>query len=771
MNTNTKEFASNRTRRWSCASALLAVALAILTLSAPTRAQDQDDPPGRIARLGYLQGSVSFEPAGESDWVQAAPNRPMTTGDKLWADPDARAEVELGTATIHLAPNTGISFLNLDDRTAQVELSSGTIDVRVRQLDRNGVLEIDTPNQAFTVDQPGSYRLDASEDGNTSVVTIREGEGESTGNGQTYTLHAGQRTTFTGTSPLNAETEQIGAPDDFDNWSYARERRYDESRSARYCSREVVGYEDLDDYGDWRPNPEYGNVWFPRVSAGWAPYHEGHWAWVDPWGWTWVDDDPWGFAPFHYGRWAFIESRWGWIPGPIAVQPVYAPALVVFVGGGGAAFGGNVGWFPLGPREVYVPSYRVSRGYVDRVNVTNTVVNTTVINNVYNTTYVNQGTNVTRVNYVNRNVQGAVTAVPQRAFASAQPVARSAVAVNAREVASAPVAARVTVPPAHQAVLGVHANTANRVAMPPRAVASRQVIAKATPPPPRPSFAAREQVLQAHPGQPVDRQEMQKLHPAHAAPQVKQAPPGKPATAMNRPANQPANEPGNRPGNPPANERPGAKPSQPAPAQPAPAPSNRPETNRSEPNRPPSAQPNNRPASEAAPNNRPESNHPETNRPEPNRPPSAQPNNRPPEAAPTNRPETNRRAEPPARTDRPPSAQPNNRPPSEAAPGARPETNRPESNRPPNAAPNNHPSEPPPNARPETNRPETNRPAEPSHPSAEPRSTPPSRPEPPPSNEQQQHAPPAETHPATQPQHQPPTEHKKPQDEQHKPPE
>src|SRR5262249_37377403 len=160
--------------------------------------------------------------------------------------------------------------------------------------------------------------------------------------GQTYTLRTGQRTVFTGTSPLNAETEQIGPPDEFDNWSYTRDRRSDESRSARYCSRDVVGYEDLDDYGDWRPYPEYGNVWFPRVSAGWVPYREGHWAWIDPWGWTWVDDDPWGYAPFHYGRWAFIENRWGWIPGPIAVQPVYAPALVVFIGGG-AAFGGDVG--------------------------------------------------------------------------------------------------------------------------------------------------------------------------------------------------------------------------------------------------------------------------------------------------------------------------------------------------------------------------------------------------------------------------------------------
>ena len=113
----------------------------------------------------------------------------------------------------------------------------------------------------------------------------------------------------------------------------------------------------MDDNGDWRPDPGYGNVWYPRVAAGWAPYREGHWAWIAPWGWTWVDDEPWGYAPFHYGRWLSIRGRWGWVPGPPEVRPVYAPALVVFVGGGGG-FGGNMGWFPLGPREVYVPSYR-----------------------------------------------------------------------------------------------------------------------------------------------------------------------------------------------------------------------------------------------------------------------------------------------------------------------------------------------------------------------------------------------------------------------------
>src|ERR1019366_4381965 len=180
------------------------------------------------------------------------------------------------------------------------------------------------------------------------------------------------------------------------------------------------------------------NVWFPHVSAGWAPYGEGPRARIDPWGWTWVDDEHWGYAPFHYGRWLSIEGRWAWLPGPMDVEPVYAPALVVFVGGGGG-FGGNVGWFPLGPREVYVPSYRVSREYVNRVNISNTTVNNVQITNVYNTTIINKTTNITNVTYANRNVRGAVTAVPQRAFASAQPVGRAAVAMNARQIARAPV--------------------------------------------------------------------------------------------------------------------------------------------------------------------------------------------------------------------------------------------------------------------------------------------------------------------------------------------
>lgn len=760
-----------KTLRWW--SALLALVLAPAILPALAAAQDQyqdqpqgqqDDPPSRVARLGYMEGSVSFQPAGETDWVQAVSNRPMTTGDKLWADQNSRAELQLGSAVIRLSENTGFSFLNLDDNTVQIQLTSGTINVRVRRLDRNDVFEVDTPNLAFSIYQPGSYRVEASEDGTYSVVSLREGAGEATGNGQTYTLHAGQRATFSGTDSLNAEVMDIGRPDQFDNWAYSRDHRHDDSRSARYVSPDVVGYDDLDDYGDWRDDPGYGHVWYPtRVDVGWAPYRYGHWDWIPPWGYTWVDDSPWGYAPFHYGRWVIIGGRWGWVAGPVAVRAVYAPALVVFIGGG-VGFGGNVGWFPLGPREVYVPSYRVSREYVNRVNISNTTVNNVQITNVYNTTIVNRTTNITNVTYVNRNVQGAVTAVPQRAFAGAQPVARNVVAVNAREIAAAPVSARVAVVPTRESVLGARAATANRVAAPPAAVMNRQVIAKTPPPPPPVPFAKQQQALAAHPGQPLARQDLQRLRPAAAEaphPMVRQAPPGKPAMPT-------VARPGNQPGTQPSAGRPG---------QPA--------------STPPANQPAYRPPTPQAPTEHPGAAIP----PQPNRPPSAQPthpappqpSNRPEANQPTARPEPNRPTPPPGRNDRPPSAQPSYRPETDQ-PSDRTETsqpsNRPETNRPPTAPPANRPSQP--NNQPEPVRPQPNRQVEPPARSDRPPAAQPSRPEQahpepnrnpppaprpavaPPSERPQEHTPPAETGPAHPPQHEQPKPEQKKREEDRK---
>ena len=325
--------------------------------------QDENapDPPNRVARLNFMEGSVSFQPGGENDWVTAVLNRPLVTGDNLWADEDSRAELHIGSTALRLGPTTGITLLEVSDRATQIRLVQGSLIVKVRHVDDDDAYEIDTPNVAFVVAQPGDYRIDVDPDGNRTEVTVWRGRGEVTGGGSSYTVVANQYATFTGTDQLNYELSQIPAEDGFDTWALDRDRQEDQSDSANYVSRDMTGYEDLDAYGDWSYVAGYGMSWRPRaVVAGWAPYRFGHWAWVGPWGWTWVADEPWGFAPFHYGRWALAGGAWLWVPGPSMVRPVYAPALVAWVGGGPGAnfsfsFGAGVGWFPLAPGEVFIP--------------------------------------------------------------------------------------------------------------------------------------------------------------------------------------------------------------------------------------------------------------------------------------------------------------------------------------------------------------------------------------------------------------------------------
>jgi hypothetical protein len=579
---------------------LLGIALAVAFLTPQRAAADDDDPPSRVARLGFARGTVSFNPAGTDDWVSAVVNRPVTTGDKLWNDEGARSELSIGSAVIRLGGSTGFSFLNLTDNSTQLRITEGTLNIRVRSLGEDETFEVDTPNLAFSILRPGNYKINVNEGGDTTVVVVRDGEGEVTGGGSAYTIHPRETGTFNGTDQIDADVERWdNNDDDFDSWCADRDHRIDHSVSARYVSTDAIGYEDLDEYGGWRPVPEYGTIWFPHTAiVGWAPYHYGHWAYIAPWGYTWVDDAPWGFAPFHYGRWVTVGGVWGWVPcaprpvavvGVVYVRPVYAPALVAWVGGPhfavGIGIGGgggvSVGWFPLGPREVYVPSYPVSRTYVNNVNVSNTTVNTTVVNNYYNTTVINKNTNITNNNvtvnnqhYMNQGVPGAVSATTPQAFTSAQSVAKNSVAVNAREVASAPVVhSAPSVAPSKQAVLGAGATA---TAKPPAALANRAVVAKATPPPPPVAFAKQQQAIQANGGKPLAMSQVRQIQPetAQARPNIKIAPPSQPATPRNvqvnktvsQPPAQTANPnrpttpvnavqpvPANKPGNPPAN--------------------------------------------------------------------------------------------------------------------------------------------------------------------------------------------------------------------------
>ena len=454
-------------------------------------AQQNVDPPGRVARLNYMSGTVTTEPAGASDWSYAAVNRPLTTGDQLWNDANGRSELHIGSTAVRLGASTNLDILNLDDTNAQLKVSQGTLSTHVRALPQGSSYEIDTPNVALGVTRPGDYRVDVAPDGSTTTVTVRSGALTAYGDGGQVPLEPGQQITFTGTNLQTSASDGAPPPDAFDEWAASRDAAEERSVSARYVSRDVPGYEDLDANGTWRSDPQYGEVWQPTVvPSGWAPYHEGHWAWVAPWGWTWVDDAPWGFAPYHYGRWAYVDSSWCWVPGPrmLVAPPVYAPALVAFVGGGGGgsswsvslSIGGGtpgVAWFPLGPGDVWHPAWGGwSPNYYRRVNETviNQNVNVTNINvtNIHNT-------------YINYRAPGAVTAVPADAFAHSRPVARFAQKVDPQQWHNAHINAGTPgiAPVRESFTSGLRPATYR----PPQAVAARPVVATRTAPVP-PAF-------------------------------------------------------------------------------------------------------------------------------------------------------------------------------------------------------------------------------------------------------------------------------------------
>ncbi len=669
---------------------------AFLIVAALPALADPGDPPTRVARLNYETGAVSFRPGSVDDWAPAAPNYPLSTGDHLWADRGAQAEMHVGSTAVRMDSETALAFLNLDDRTVQLSLTAGTIHVRVRNLGDDQSFEVDTPNVAVTLLRPGDYRISADGDNAVSFIAVRAGDAELTAGGTAFPVHPRQAARVSGTDSVSRDLIDVPPPDAFDAWCQTRDRREETSQSVRYVPREMIGYEDLDANGVWREVPPYGWVWSPnRVAVGWAPYRYGHWAWIAPWGWTWVDDAPWGFAPFHYGRWAFVAGGWFWVPGRIVERPVYAPALVAFVGGphfslslsvGGG--GGGVAWFPLGPGEIYRPAYHVSTAYVQNVNITH-VTNVTNIN-VTNV-------NVTNVRYVNQGVQGAVTAVPQQTFTSSRAVGQAATVVPAQQAMQAQVVgSTAAVAPRPESIVA-QPTAATPVARPPAQALQRTVVAKATPPPAPVPFRVQQQALQAGQGRPLDPATLNNLRPAQpATPQVR--------TAMPRAQVNPVPLP------PPAASNPAPRP----PSANVPQPLNQtPPPNAVQPNRPvPAAiQPVNppKPANEVPPNPRPAVN----DRPVRNdrTPAVAQPVNPPPNTAPPNpRPAIDER---PARSDRAPAAaQPVNPPPNTGPsranrtppPNPRPAINeRPVRNdRAPAAA---QPVNPPPNTTPPISRP------------------------------------------------------------------
>lgn len=479
----------------------------VVTARAQAAPDASGDPPARVARLALVEGSVSMQPAGTSDWTAAPLNEPLTQGDALWSDTGSRAEVDLGVARIRLDQLSSLSISDLEDRSVQLRLQAGSIDVAVSDVADLDWFEIDAPSAAVSILRPGEYRFTV-DNASTTSIAVRSGQAQVQGSdphdpaAPGAQVSTGQRALF-GSNGAYA-IMQAAPPDAFDLWCQQRQAVWNQEQAvARYVSSDAVGYQDLNDYGQWQPEGDDGYVWFPSdVPVDWVPYSTGHWVWITRWGWTWVDDAPWGFAPFHYGRWRHYGNRWGWIPSPPHQRTVYAPAVVAWIGGPGApgapSLGGGpaVGWLPLAPGEVFIPAYAASPRYVRILNLSNSRrLSAAQIDGV--------AANPAQQNrYENQAVPGALTVIPQVSFTSGQSVARHRMSAPPQWQSLAAMARAPGITPEHASVVG--ALTLSHISTPPGMVLARPALAHHTPPLPPPSFERQVAAIQANGGRPLD---------------------------------------------------------------------------------------------------------------------------------------------------------------------------------------------------------------------------------------------------------------------------
>jgi hypothetical protein len=356
---------TSRTRAIGLALSLLVVVLAAGPAGSRAGGAPGGEEPGGIGRtpprLSFVDGQVSFWRPGAEEWVEARVNTALAPGDELYTGAPGNLELQIGArAYVRAWGRTQLGLAALEPDFVQIKVTTGYVSLDLRRLDPGHTVELSTPNAAFTIEHAGYYRVTVGE-GRTAFITRRGGRATVTSaGGAAAALAPSEEVVVEGADGAKVATYVAPELDAWDRWNYARTEALLDSLTSRYVAAGIYGIDDLDHHGSWRVVETYGAVWVPTgVAVGWTPYSTGSWMWDPYYGWTWVDAAPWGWAPYHYGRWVYVSGVWAWAPGPLVVRPVYAPALVAFLGPRAGitvgVAGPAIGWVALGWGEPVIP--------------------------------------------------------------------------------------------------------------------------------------------------------------------------------------------------------------------------------------------------------------------------------------------------------------------------------------------------------------------------------------------------------------------------------
>jgi len=346
----------------------LAAGLGLL-LAAATASGDE-----AATRSGYSYiRMMTGEATVASRWngsVEARRNMPISVGDEISVSQAGRVEIGLADGNLlFLGGGTHAAFESLSDQQGEedqfsaIRLTDGEAVLTAMGSSEEQIPRIDTDDATVYLTAGAHVRVD-NDPRRGTVVIGRAGSVEVRTRGGTYTVKAGQYLVARGDEEAETGRGEFSR-DRFDLWVADRLETLDASRnaSARHVSDQYANdVAALDGYGDWDYDSSYGGeVWSPRVDAGWSPYSYGSWYYT-PAGLTWWSSDPWGWYPFHYGNWFFARNRWCWAPASI-----YSPAWVYW-----GYTPGYVGWCPIGYYSFFSPwwdTYYRRWGFPSRTNL------------------------------------------------------------------------------------------------------------------------------------------------------------------------------------------------------------------------------------------------------------------------------------------------------------------------------------------------------------------------------------------------------------------
>ena len=336
--------------KWNDAEKIVIITAGDDQTSAPAPAPVEDttaDGPVRMARIARLDGNVSWRPGDDVNWSDAGWNLPLREGAQIWVSPGARAEIQFDDGSYLRLGNGALAvfhtmFADSQGEFTEIKLDNGTASLQLTNSISS--YQIDTPLASINSAGVSNLRVDAT---NGLRVVVWNGQAKVQGIAGQVSLGGGQSLRLANASSSYTVFPAPGR----DSWDAYCDDRFEATRHpSRYLPSSIALVAgDLDSYGVWIRDPQYGYCWHPNMpDPNWAPYHDGHWVWVSPFGWTWCGNEQWGWAPYHYGTWFSSPKGWLWRPGP--AQQCWSPAVVHF-----STNNGSIAWCPLAPAEVRYP--------------------------------------------------------------------------------------------------------------------------------------------------------------------------------------------------------------------------------------------------------------------------------------------------------------------------------------------------------------------------------------------------------------------------------